>query len=33
MFHADGDAIVVVASKAGQPTDPAWLYNLMANCA
>jgi deazaflavin-dependent oxidoreductase (nitroreductase family) len=31
MFHADGDAIVVVASKAGQPTHPAWLHNLMAS--
>lgn len=31
MFHADGDAIAVVASKAGQPTNPAWFHNLMAN--
>jgi deazaflavin-dependent oxidoreductase (nitroreductase family) len=31
MFHADGEAIAVVASKAGQPTNPAWFHNLMAN--
>lgn len=27
----DGNAIVVMASKAGQPTHPAWFHNLMAN--
>jgi F420H(2)-dependent quinone reductase len=31
MFHADGNTIAVVASKAGQPTNPAWFHNLMAN--
>jgi deazaflavin-dependent oxidoreductase (nitroreductase family) len=31
MFHAEGDVIVVVASKAGQPTHPAWFHNMMAN--
>jgi deazaflavin-dependent oxidoreductase (nitroreductase family) len=31
MYHEYGDAIVVVASKAGQPTNPAWFHNLMAN--
>ena len=31
MYHEDGDAIAVVASKAGQPTNPAWFYNLKAN--
>jgi deazaflavin-dependent oxidoreductase (nitroreductase family) len=31
MYHRDGDAIAVVASKAGQPTNPAWFHNLMAN--
>jgi F420H(2)-dependent quinone reductase len=31
MYHADGDTIAVVASKAGQPTNPAWFHNLMAN--
>jgi deazaflavin-dependent oxidoreductase (nitroreductase family) len=31
MYLRDGDAIAVVASKAGQPTNPAWFHNLMAN--
>ena len=31
MYLEDGDAVVVMASKAGQPTDPAWFYNLRAN--
>jgi F420H(2)-dependent quinone reductase len=31
MYHEDGDTIAVVASKAGQPTHPAWLHNLKAN--
>lgn len=31
MYHADGETIAVVASKAGQPTNPAWFHNLMAN--
>lgn len=31
MYQEDGDAVVVVASKAGQPTNPAWFHNLMAN--
>jgi deazaflavin-dependent oxidoreductase (nitroreductase family) len=31
MFHRDGDAVVVAASKAGQPTNPAWFHNLMAH--
>ena len=31
MYHRDGDSIVVVASKAGMPTNPAWFHNLMAN--
>ncbi len=31
MYREDGDAIAVVASKAGQPTNPAWFHNLMAN--
>lgn len=26
-----GDAIAVVASRAGAPTNPAWFHNLMAN--
>jgi len=31
MYHEHGDAIVVAASKAGQPTHPAWFHNLMAH--
>jgi F420H(2)-dependent quinone reductase len=31
MYHKDGEAIAVAASKAGQPTHPAWFYNLKAN--
>ena len=31
MYHQDGDAIAVAASKAGQPTNPAWFHNLKAN--
>jgi deazaflavin-dependent oxidoreductase (nitroreductase family) len=31
MYHQDGDSIVVAASKAGQPTHPAWFHNLRSN--
>jgi F420H(2)-dependent quinone reductase len=31
MYFENGDAIVVMASKAGQPTHPAWFHNLKAN--
>jgi deazaflavin-dependent oxidoreductase (nitroreductase family) len=31
MYHEDGAAIAVAASKAGQPTNPAWFFNLKAN--
>jgi deazaflavin-dependent oxidoreductase (nitroreductase family) len=31
MCLEDGDAIVVMASKAGQPSNPAWFHNLMAH--
>jgi len=31
MYRADGDFVAVVASKAGQPTHPAWFHNLKAN--
>jgi deazaflavin-dependent oxidoreductase (nitroreductase family) len=31
MYFRDGDAVAVVASKAGRPTHPAWFHNLMAN--
>ena len=27
----DGDDIVIIASKAGAPTNPAWYHNLVAN--
>ena len=31
MYHDDGESFAVVASKAGQPTHPAWFHNLRAN--
>lgn len=31
MYYEDGDVVAVAASKAGQPTHPAWFHNLMAN--
>jgi deazaflavin-dependent oxidoreductase (nitroreductase family) len=31
MYREDGDAVAVVASKAGQPTHPAWFENLRVN--
>ncbi|WP_433725943.1 nitroreductase/quinone reductase family protein [Nocardia sp. CA-129566] len=31
IFHQDGGLLAVVASKAGQPANPAWFYNLRAN--
>ncbi|MGO9335845.1 MAG: nitroreductase/quinone reductase family protein [Acidimicrobiales bacterium] len=31
MYLEDGDVFAVVASKAGQPTNPGWFYNLRAN--
>lgn len=31
MYHEDGENLVVAASKAGQPTNPAWFHNLRAN--
>lgn len=31
MYRRDGEVIAVVASKAGQPTHPAWFHNLLAN--
>ena len=30
MYHEHGDTVAVVASKAGQPTNPAWFHNLKA---
>ena len=31
VYFADGDRIIIVASKAGAPTNPDWYYNLVAN--
>lgn len=31
MGHMAGDVVAVVASKAGQPTHPAWFHNLKAH--
>jgi deazaflavin-dependent oxidoreductase (nitroreductase family) len=31
IYYDDGDVIAVVASKAGQPTNPAWFHNLAAS--
>jgi deazaflavin-dependent oxidoreductase (nitroreductase family) len=30
-YSRDGDRIVIVASKGGAPTNPAWYLNLLAN--
>ncbi|MEP7357469.1 MAG: nitroreductase family deazaflavin-dependent oxidoreductase [Anaerolineales bacterium] len=30
-YTRDGDRLVVIASKGGAPTNPAWFYNLLAN--
>ncbi|MEZ5075975.1 MAG: nitroreductase family deazaflavin-dependent oxidoreductase [Solirubrobacterales bacterium] len=31
LYVADGDDIVLIASKGGYPKNPAWYYNLRAN--
>lgn len=31
VFTKDGDDIVVIASKAGAPTNPDWFHNLVAD--
>ncbi|MFT3865701.1 MAG: nitroreductase family deazaflavin-dependent oxidoreductase [Solirubrobacterales bacterium] len=31
MYLRDGESVVVMASKAGQPSHPAWYHNLKAN--
>ena len=31
VYTTDGDQIVVIASKAGAPTNPDWYHNLVAN--
>ena len=31
VYTTDGDKLVIVASKAGAPTNPDWFYTLVAN--
>jgi deazaflavin-dependent oxidoreductase (nitroreductase family) len=31
LYLADGDDLVIVASKGGHPRNPAWFHNLRAN--
>ncbi len=31
VYLADGDRMVIFASKGGAPTNPAWYHNLVAN--
>jgi deazaflavin-dependent oxidoreductase (nitroreductase family) len=31
MYTTDGDRVIVIASKGGAPTSPAWYHNLVAN--
>jgi deazaflavin-dependent oxidoreductase (nitroreductase family) len=31
VYIADGDRLVVIASKGGAPTNPSWYFNLVAN--
>jgi deazaflavin-dependent oxidoreductase (nitroreductase family) len=31
VYLPDGERVVVFASKAGAPTNPAWFHNLVAN--
>jgi deazaflavin-dependent oxidoreductase (nitroreductase family) len=31
VYHRDGNRLVVVASKGGAPTNPAWYHNLRRN--
>ncbi len=31
VYFEDGDDLVIVASKGGYPSHPAWFHNLMAN--
>ncbi len=30
-YMADGEKLVIIASKAGAPSNPDWYYNLVAN--
>ena len=31
VYTTDGDNLVIIASKGGAPTNPAWYHNLVAN--
>ena len=31
VYTTDGDRLVILASKGGSPTNPAWYHNLVAN--
>ena len=31
VYTTDGDRLVIIASKAGSPTNPAWYHNLVAH--
>jgi deazaflavin-dependent oxidoreductase (nitroreductase family) len=31
VYTTDGDRLVIIASKGGAPTHPAWYHNLVAN--
>ncbi len=31
VYSKDGDNIVIIASKAGAPTNPDWYYNILAH--
>ena len=31
VYSKDGDAVVIIASKAGAPDDPQWYRNMVAN--
>lgn len=31
MYLSDGERMVIFASKAGSPSNPAWYHNLLAN--
>jgi deazaflavin-dependent oxidoreductase (nitroreductase family) len=31
VYTTDGDRLVIIASKAGAPTSPAWYHNLVAH--
>jgi deazaflavin-dependent oxidoreductase (nitroreductase family) len=31
VYTTDGDRTIVIASKGGAPTNPAWFHNLVAN--